>query len=248
MNTSTTATVPASPSLTLEKVDRVGVAASVLCAIHCAIAPILLIALPTFGKIWAHPASHILVALFVVPIAAFSIRRGYQTHGRRWVAVMATIGILFVLIGAALPAFSKGIDKSESAAVGAGTGSEGDGPVNASAIGGKSDCAQGDCAEGDCAQGDCAEGDCAEGDCAKGDCAEGACESTVEEGAAAQEGGCVDNCCPSLQVDESGKTSLHIPPAAIVTTIGGLFLITAHVGNLCACGHACRMSKCESCT
>ena len=228
MNTSTTATVPASPSLTLEKVDRVGVAASVLCAIHCAIAPILLIALPTFGKIWAHPASHILVALFVVPIAAFSIRRGYQTHGRRWVAVMATIGILFVLIGAALPAFSKGIDKSESAAVGAGTGSEGDGPVNASAIGGKSDCAQ--------------------GDCAKGDCAEGACESTVEEGAAAQEGGCVDNCCPSLQVDESGKTSLHIPPAAIVTTIGGLFLITAHVGNLCACGHACRMSKCESCT
>jgi len=230
MNTSTPIrSVPVAPSPTLEKVDRVGVAASVLCAIHCAIAPILLIALPTFGKIWAHPASHILVAIFVVPIAAFSIRKGYQTHGRRWVAIMATIGILFVLIGAALPAFSREGAQSDAGLTGAVPGVEESGPVSSPVAG--SGC----------------ESECAGSACEEEGCAEGGCEAAVDEGGTDQAVGCVDHCCPSLQVDESGKTSLHIPPAAIVTTIGGLFLITAHVGNLCACGHVCRASKCESC-
>ena len=53
------------PAIDLPKIDRVGVAASVLCAIHCGIAPVLLIAMPAFGRIWAHPASHALVAIFI---------------------------------------------------------------------------------------------------------------------------------------------------------------------------------------
>jgi len=95
MNTATS-----SPRFQLPDADRVGVAASVLCAIHCGLAPILLLALPTFGKIWAHPASHALVAIFIVPLAVLSIRKGYQKHRKRWVAITAVIGILCVLIGA----------------------------------------------------------------------------------------------------------------------------------------------------
>lgn len=104
MNTVNAATTP---RISLPDADRIGVAASVLCAIHCGLAPVLLLSLPAFGKIWAHPASHALVAFLIIPLAIFSIRRGYLRHRRRWVAWVAGTGILCVLVGAVLPAFSK---------------------------------------------------------------------------------------------------------------------------------------------
>lgn len=185
MNTTT------SPRFQLPNADRVGVAASVLCAIHCGLAPVLLLALPAFGKIWAHPASHALVAILIVPLAILSIRKGYQKHGRRWVVMFAGIGISSVLIGAVLPAFtSKSVTPVSS-------------QENLVATGSEDECE--------------------------------ACESceTCEASATTTTTvGCVDNCCPSAQISETGEVSLHIPPAAIVTTLGGVFLIIAHIGNL----------------
>ncbi|MDB4401748.1 MerC family mercury resistance protein [bacterium] len=96
MNTATIAS-PNRVRFNEKNADRFGVAASVLCAIHCALAPILLIFLPTFGKIWAHPASHALVAIFIVPLAAFTLLKGYRKHGKRWIAVSAMAGIFLVL-------------------------------------------------------------------------------------------------------------------------------------------------------
>ncbi|WP_411847132.1 MerC domain-containing protein [Roseibacillus persicicus] len=206
-----------SSSLTLQKVDRVGVATSVLCAIHCGLAPILLLALPSFGRIWAHPASHILVALFVVPLAIFSIRKGYRTHRKLWVLVTASIGIFFVLFGAALPAFGKADQANNSVSLNSEAAPQSEAAPAAEEVSGDSTCS------------------------------EGCCSLPEGETEAAMSTGCVDNCCPSLQMDASGKASLHIPPAAIVTTMGGLFLIAAHIGSLCLCGHACRTSKCVSC-
>ena len=251
MNTSTTI---ATPSLALHKADRVGVAASVLCAIHCAIAPVLLIFLPTFGRVWAHPASHILVAIFVVPLAAFSIYKGYQTHRRRWILISACIGIFFVLIGAMLPAFTKGSSHQEASSSLASSEIEApSAPPEASAAAGGCDSCDGACdkenedattpvktgeTKGD---GGC-ESDCDQ--CASKTVSEGGSENPKNKEAAVT--GCVDNCCPSLLVDESGNTSLHIPPAAIVTTLGGMFLIIAHIGNLCSCGHACCSGECAT--
>ncbi len=194
-------------SLTLQKADRVGVAASILCAIHCALAPILLLALPSFGKVWAHPASHILVALFVVPLALFSIRKGYQTHRKRWIVAVASIGILLILVGALLPALTKEAANNDT------TTAVSNSPASTGSEQTDAHCAH-------------------------------TLASTDESDTAT---GCVDNCCPSLQVDDNGKTSIHIPSAAIVTTLGGFFLIAAHIANLCSCGHACRASKCSTC-
>lgn len=70
--------------------DRIGVAASILCAIHCAVAPVLLLSLPAFGRIWAHPASHALVAVLVIPLAIFAIRKGFRRHRNRLVASAAS--------------------------------------------------------------------------------------------------------------------------------------------------------------
>lgn len=83
--------------------DRVGVAASILCALHCAATPFLFLFAPAFGKVWAHPASHWLVALFVVPLAALMLRSGFRRHHRRWIVACGVIGISLVVAGAAIP-------------------------------------------------------------------------------------------------------------------------------------------------
>ncbi|MED5585354.1 MAG: MerC domain-containing protein [Verrucomicrobiota bacterium] len=194
-----------STRLRLPKADHIGIAASIMCAIHCALAPFLLLTLPAAGKIWAHPSSHILVALLVVPLAAISIRQGYLVHKKRWILTTAYIGISVVLAGSILPLFSKEMDTSIPV-------------VNES--GGNSASTYSVIDDTNLIPG---------------------------ENEALDEMECIDNCCPSLQISETGESFLHIPPAAIVTTLGGIFLIVAHVGNLCSCGHACRAGKCDDC-
>lgn len=197
--------------LSLPKPDHIGIAASVLCAIHCAAAPFLLLALPAFGKIWAHPSSHILVALLVVPLAALSIRKGYLIHQKRWVLVTAYIGIFVVMTGAVLPAFGKEVKNPNQPTNELASISESDSTFTFSV----SD---------------------------EGSLSELTCENGLEDNTQ-----CIDNCCPSVQVSETGESFLYIPPAAIVTTLGGIFLIVAHVGNICSCGHSCRTGKCDDC-
>ncbi len=160
--------------------DRLGVAASVLCAIHCAAAPVLLLALPSFGRIWAHPATHWGMALFVVPIAAIMTLRGFREHGRKWVLGFATIGILLVIAGSMLPYLATGKNTANGLSL----------PLRKTST-----------------------------------------EATAT---------CTDTCCPST-AKIAGQSVLHIPPAAIVTTLGGLALIITHLGNLCAC-RTCRCS------
>lgn len=101
---SETATIQAPLSLNgLFNADRFGVLASILCGIHCAATPVLLLILPTFGKIWAHPASHWGMAILVIPIAALMMSKGYQRHRRTWILAIGSMGIIFVLAGAAAP-------------------------------------------------------------------------------------------------------------------------------------------------
>lgn len=145
--------------------DRTGVFASVFCAIHCAVAPILLIAAPTLGGLWVHPASHLAIASLVLPVAAFALRRGLKTHGRRWVGILGGLGIALVTVGAVLPYVTPPAHRSEC-----------------------------------------------------GHC---------------------DQCCPSFVVDETGAEVLNIPPASIITLLGGIALVTAHVANLRCCAR-CR--------
>jgi len=86
-----------------KKADRIGVIASILCAIHCALTPVLLIAMPAFGKAWAHPATHWGMALVVIPIAILMLVKGYRKHRKKWVVGVGSLGILFIIVGAILP-------------------------------------------------------------------------------------------------------------------------------------------------
>jgi len=51
--------------------------------------------------------------------------------------------------------------------------------------------------------------------------------------------GC-DQCCPSYVVDEvTGAETLNIPPASIITLLGGISLVVAHAANIRCCAR-CR--------
>ncbi len=158
--------------------DRFGVLASVLCAIHCAVTPLLLLILPSFGRVWAHPASHWGMALLVIPVAAIMVVRGFRRHRRKWIVGCGLLGILLVLAGAALPYLPSGKNLANVISFAL--------PVSATS----------------------------------------------------ETASCEDSCCPSTS-SASGESRLHIPPAAIVTTLGGIALIITHLGNLCAC-RSCR--------
>lgn len=158
--------------------DRFGALASVLCAIHCAVTPLLLFILPSFGRVWAHPASHWGMALLVVPVAFTTVLRGFRRHRRKWVVGCGSLGVLLVLVGAALPYLESGENPSNFISF------------------------------------------------------------SLPSGASGETAQCVDSCCPST-TRVSGKAVLHIPPASLVTTLGGIALIITHLANLCAC-RGCR--------
>ena len=195
--------------------DRIGVVASILCAIHCAATPIVLLVLPAFGKVWAHPASHWLMASLVIPLAAFMVMAGFRKHRRKWGIVSGVLGSVFILMGAAAPSCGKA---SEPGAA------DVEGMV---APGESFDCAVGDGADPSCAS-EGEESVCeSDSECAGSECTDTASGEPAEE--------CVDACCPSIQADADGGWSIHVPLASILTTIGGFFLIVTHIGNLVRC-------------
>lgn len=148
-----------------EALDRTGVIASIGCAVHCMVAPLVLLLAPALGGIWVHPGTHLAIAALVLPVAAFALRRGLRAHGRRWIAIAGVLGMALVAVGTLLPFV--------------------------------------------------------------GHTAHAAGET------------CQD-CCPTLVVDEhSGDYRLHLPPASIVTFLGGALLVTAHFANLRCCA-GCR--------
>ena len=96
--------------------DRLGVWASVACTLHCIAGPFLFLAVPAFAEVWAHPASHALIAIFVLPLACTVLLRGYRVHRKHWVATCAMIGIAFVVAGSVLPFLGNEVAAAESGA------------------------------------------------------------------------------------------------------------------------------------
>lgn len=85
------------------KLDKVGIAASLACAIHCLAAPFLLLLLPAAGSVWSHPAVHWVLAALVLPLALYVIYRGYIRHKRRAALVFAVLGAAFIIAGLLAP-------------------------------------------------------------------------------------------------------------------------------------------------
>jgi len=165
--------------------------------------------------VWAHPASHWIMALLVVPLAAVTVAKGYKQHRRRWVIVSALLGIGFVLLGAAAPSFESNSGQN--------TGNFSIAGAPESASEGTSDDSNPPASLSE------SEGSVFQESSSSAETASKGGDSDSEAGE------CVDACCPSIQATADGGWKLHVPLASILTTIGGLFLIATHIGNLCRC-------------
>lgn len=83
--------------------DRLGIAGSLACAIHCLIAPFLMLLIPALGTAWSHPSVHWALAGLVLPLALTVIYRGYRVHRRRSALVAAVLGSALLITGLLLP-------------------------------------------------------------------------------------------------------------------------------------------------
>lgn len=77
--------------------DRIGIALSTLCAVHCVLTPIVILSLPIMARFYvAHPWFHYVMALLIVPVGVLAFVRGYRHHHNLKVLALGIPGLFLV--------------------------------------------------------------------------------------------------------------------------------------------------------
>ena len=78
--------------------DALGITASVACAIHCALLPLVLTSLPVFGmEIIDNAGFEIMMIIIAAAIGAYSLLHGYRKHHRQLTPLLIfSAGVLFL--------------------------------------------------------------------------------------------------------------------------------------------------------
>lgn len=83
--------------------DRVAALASFLCAIHCAVLPFIIVALPVLGlSFLADHRFEVGFVIFASLLASVALVAGYRRHGQRLPLMLAVPGIALLIIGVTL--------------------------------------------------------------------------------------------------------------------------------------------------
>lgn len=78
--------------------DRVAVALSGLCLVHCLLLPFLIAAMPFLAG-FGSEHFHAPMLLIVVPVSVFALALGFRKHGDRSVIVLGMGGLLLLVAG-----------------------------------------------------------------------------------------------------------------------------------------------------
>lgn len=74
--------------------DQLAIGMAAVCAVHCLLTPILVIALPIIAtSFFAHEDFHLWMLLLVLPTTSFAIFMGCRKHKDIWVAAFSAIGL-----------------------------------------------------------------------------------------------------------------------------------------------------------
>ncbi len=80
--------------------DRIAITVSTLCAIHCLLLPVLLVALPTLGSsIVASEAVHLGLLGIAIPISIFALSVGCKVHRRTSFIAIGAAGLGLMILG-----------------------------------------------------------------------------------------------------------------------------------------------------
>ena len=77
--------------------DQVGMSLSALCAIHCALTPLVMVFLPVvLSKSYDSPLFHVVLALVIIPVGLWAFWTGYKHHKRTRVFWLGLPGLVIV--------------------------------------------------------------------------------------------------------------------------------------------------------
>lgn len=94
---------PSRPSWLLRITDRIGATASFVCAVHCALLPLVIAVLPAIGLgILANHAFERAFIAFAAALAMLSLVTGYRRHRRLRAFVFLLPGVALMLAGLAV--------------------------------------------------------------------------------------------------------------------------------------------------
>jgi hypothetical protein len=79
--------------------DRLGIAFSSLCVIHCLVVAFLPLAFPVISTLTHSSWVHILVGLIILLTSPLAFVPGYRKHGITWILGGALLGLIFILLG-----------------------------------------------------------------------------------------------------------------------------------------------------
>ncbi|MEC7825415.1 MAG: MerC domain-containing protein [Pseudomonadota bacterium] len=82
--------------------DKIAIALSSLCVIHCLATPLILIILPSLGALVAdnHEMFHQVILFFVLPVGVLALWAGYRHHHNLSILLIGLAGLGLLLIAA----------------------------------------------------------------------------------------------------------------------------------------------------
>lgn len=82
--------------------DHLAIGMATVCAIHCLLTPLLVIALPIIAtSFFVHEDFHLWMMLLVLPTTSFAIFMGCRKHKDRWVAGLSALGLSVLILALA---------------------------------------------------------------------------------------------------------------------------------------------------
>lgn len=81
------------------KLDHIGMTASILCAIHCAVVPLLITSLPFFGLgFLANPWLEWGMIIFALLVGIYAISFSFLRHHRKWLPLILLISGFAIIV------------------------------------------------------------------------------------------------------------------------------------------------------
>ncbi|SHH25436.1 MerC domain-containing protein [Ferrimonas marina] len=81
--------------------DKMAIGVSVVCALHCAVMPIVLATFPALAILPMEDETfHKLLVLFVIPSSIIALLLGCRRHKDRWVLLGGVVGLLALVLTA----------------------------------------------------------------------------------------------------------------------------------------------------
>jgi len=79
--------------------DKIGISASLICAVHCILLPIFFSALPFFGiEILENPAIEMITIGISLMAGSWALINGARQYHKNWLLILFIIGILFLIV------------------------------------------------------------------------------------------------------------------------------------------------------